>query len=352
MKKITLLLLTINICIITYSSTATFTGIVVDSENSRPICNAKTCAFFDNYAKTLGGGSYTYQNHQVSNTDGCSYFSGDTNNGKVSWRVLDCVGYYPAEGTSPQFTETSILSLYKWEPRNLVVSARVDRIKKPIPLFIKHIRGFSDKKKREKYNPLFLWDSDFESIVTTNQCVRTFDFLIGDWVKPYGKGENPDMLVTCQKEILGHKIIETPYGNEDREFSILTAKILFSGTGNGICEVSPRLDSVLWIREATTNGYSSVPLVRRKGYTAPHTHFDEFDNRKCYCFRIRTEYDKDGNIVTAYYGKVYGDFRVNDDRGIAFTYYINLTPNDRNLEFDRKTNLNPNDKRRPYEIAP
>ena len=309
----------------------------------------------------LGGGvmeSRGWDNTPPANLDkkrtnerGVCQLRGETDAGE-SYFGVEKNGYYNFCHGSIQFTKQSLFGFSQWRPNNLVVTARVDRIKKPIPLFIKHIRGFSDKKKREKYNPLFLWDSDFESIVTTNQCVRAFDFLIGDWVKPYGKGENPDMLVTCQKEILGHKIIESPYGNEDREFSILTAKISFSGTGNGICEVSPRLDSVLWIREATTNGYSNVPLVRRKGYTAPHTHFDEFDNRKCYCFRIRTEYDKDGNIVTAYYGKIYGDFRVNDDRGIAFTYYLNLTPNDRNLEFDRKTNLNPNDKRRPYEIAP
>lgn len=56
--------------------------------------------------------------------------------------------------------------------------------------------------------------------------------------------------------------------------------------------------------------------------------------------------------MSALYGKVYGDFRVNELRGVSFTYYLNPTPNDRNLEFDRKTNFNLTDGREPRDIAP
>lgn len=39
-----------------------------------------------------------------------------------------------------------------------------------------------------------------------------------------------------------------------------------------------------------------------------------------------------GNIISAQYGKIYGDF-------LAFTYYLNPSPNDRNVEFDPDQNL-------------
>src|SRR5204863_9024831 len=51
-----------------------------------------------------------------------------------------------------------------------------------------------------------------------------------------------------------------------------------------------------------------------------------------YFFRIRTSVHASGKIVSANYGKIYGDF-------MDFTYYLNPTPNDRNIEFDPKRNL-------------
>ena len=57
-------------------------------------------------------------------------------------------------------------------------------------------------------------------------------------------------------------------------------------------------------------------------------------------FRVRTKLDESGNVVSARYGKIYGDLA-------QFTYYFNPTPNDRNVEFDLKqnlmTNLKPNE---------
>jgi hypothetical protein len=51
-----------------------------------------------------------------------------------------------------------------------------------------------------------------------------------------------------------------------------------------------------------------------------------------YYIRVRTKVDDRGNIVSAHYGKIYGDF-------MQFKYYLNPTINDRNVEFDPKQNL-------------
>ena len=51
-----------------------------------------------------------------------------------------------------------------------------------------------------------------------------------------------------------------------------------------------------------------------------------------YYFRVRTVLDGNGNVKSALYGKIYGDF-------MQFNYYLNPTPNDRNVEFDPKKNL-------------
>jgi len=48
------------------------------------------------------------------------------------------------------------------------------------------------------------------------------------------------------------------------------------------------------------------------------------DPNRNYFFRVRTAKDHEGNIVSAHYGKIYGDF-------MQFTYYLNPTPNDETL---------------------
>jgi hypothetical protein len=57
-----------------------------------------------------------------------------------------------------------------------------------------------------------------------------------------------------------------------------------------------------------------------------------WDINRNYYFRVRTVPDQNGNVKSALYGKIYGDF-------MQFSYYLNPTPSDRNIEFDPKRNL-------------
>ena len=71
--------------------------------------------------------------------------------------------------------------------------------------------------------------------------------------------------------------------------------------------------------------------------------YSECNDATCYCFRIRSKFDENGNLVDAYYGKIYGgfDFFAGTTKfvGAKFLYYLNPKSLDRNLEWDRKTNL-------------
>ena len=73
----------------------------------------------------------------------------------------------------------------------------------------------------------------------------------------------------------------------------------------------------------------------------PHIEFRDDQN---YFFRVRIKKDDRGNIFSALYGKISGDFNQEDGgyvvRGwLSFTYYLNPTLNDRNMEFNSKQNL-------------
>lgn len=58
------------------------------------------------------------------------------------------------------------------------------------------------------------------------------------------------------------------------------------------------------------------------------------DKRRNYYFRVRSKRDEKGNIISGYYGKIYGEFP-------EVTYYLNPVVNDHNVEFDVNRNLFP-----------
>jgi hypothetical protein len=84
-------------------------------------------------------------------------------------------------------------------------------------------------------------------------------------------------------------------------------------------------------REAPVGGYQPqwVQTDNRLPGKPIKTNRDSHHN---YFFRVRTILDEHGNVKSALYGKIYGDF-------MQFTYYLNPTPNHRNVEFDPKQNL-------------
>lgn len=152
-----------------------------------------------------------------------------------------------------------------------------------------------------------------------------FDFMVGDWVGPYGKGVNADIIFTAHLD------------KRDESDADYKLSVSFPKAGDGIQEFAvPDLEKGSGLRsphEAPTNGYQPqwVQTRSRKPGQAESGNFDLSGNRN-YFFRVRTVRDHEGNIVSAHYGKIYGDF-------MQFSYYLNPTPNDRNIEFDPKQNL-------------
>jgi hypothetical protein len=150
-----------------------------------------------------------------------------------------------------------------------------------------------------------------------------FDLMAGDWIAPYGKGVTTDVLFS------GHfdKHVD---GESD-----FTLTVSFPKVGDGIQEFAmPDAEKGSGLRsphEAPTDGYQSqwVQTDNRKPGKPIETNRDPNRN---YFFRVRTALDSNGNVQSALYGKIYGDF-------MQFSYYLNPTPNSRNIEFDPKQNL-------------
>ena len=150
-----------------------------------------------------------------------------------------------------------------------------------------------------------------------------YDFMMGDWVCTGHKGITADIIF--------QKWAYRKSGS-DYEYKV---KVTFPKTGDGIqIYTIPDSEKGSGLRsphEAPLNGYLSELNKERSAHPGQPNKNDDDPNR-IYLFRVRTALDQNGNVVSARYGKIYGDF-------MQFTYYYNPTPNDRNIEFDPKQNL-------------
>lgn len=221
-------------------------------------------------------------------------------------------GYYKVMGARYMFTSTGYLRLLPWNPTIEVV---LKRIKKAVPMYARRLSG-----------GLSLLNEPFG-----------YDLKAGDWVSPHGKGEIADIIFVS-------KLTE----NGDRVYD-WTMKLTFSNPGDGIQRFKPD-PSFMRLRspyEAPEEGYVSewnLQRTRRGPQVMEETNYDEAGG---YFFRVRTVLDKEGKVVKALYGKIYGDF-------FNMVHYLN-PDGTRNMEYDPKRNLlkAPNNwDQRYYEVGP
>jgi hypothetical protein len=175
------------------------------------------------------------------------------------------------------------------------------KIGKPIPMYAKLIDSEPPVFKKTGQPP----------IAFTNTA--GYDFMTGDWVAPYGKGVKADVFFTEE------------YNKKSRNDYYYKLSVSFPNKGDGIQgsarDWSLGVSGLISSNEAPMDGYQPK-------YEKTQTSISD----KIYYFRIHTKLDDSGNVVSARYGKIYGDF-------MQFTYYLNPTPNDRDIEFDPKQNL-------------
>ena len=187
----------------------------------------------------------------------------------------------------------------------------------------------------------------------TNSVLR-FDLMKGDWLPPYGKGEVADMRIDTRVD---RTETERRFLPQDGQWGVLqfydfVAKVELHD-GDYLLSEDVRASAGIKIRSVVRDG-SARSITRTKGKRKQIDgnkdwrceYFSDSVPNRCYTFRIRTRRNDKGELVEAYYGKIYGDFEFEgDDKkgliGVKFLYYLNPKSLDRNLEWDRKTNLCP-----------
>ncbi len=345
MKIMLLLAVSVICCAVNGGRMAYLTVKVVDSDTDMPIKGIHVHGGFRNHSLGWHGGSKDNSDESQTDGRGMCRLSGFTDVGHSCCIARNNEHFYDSEWYSFDYAECSMLKFWRWMPDDIVVTMRLDRVMNPIPLYVKDCAGIFRHKRPGEY--AFIMGNDGPSgYLKTNDVTKienvrmSYDFLKHDWLPPFGKGEMSDIQFVFNEDILGWEKRRGYYTDE-----ILTKMYRFSmvatlpGEGNGIQEITNTKGKGLKIRKAAESGYLSS-IERWKGFFGGVNGYrTDFAENRCYTFRIRTEYDDQGKIKSAYYGKIYGDFDLRNVDGVRFRYYFNPTPNDRNLEWDMKKNL-------------
>jgi hypothetical protein len=157
--------------------------------------------------------------------------------------------------------------------------------------------------------------------------------MVGDWVAPHGKGKIADFVVEGRKD--------DPDDPSRKPDGVVTLR--FSNPHDGIRRMPDEIGGSLCVGpiEAPEDGYEAFREFRNIKYKPDGGRSVDFSEQVC-VFRIRTKLDAEGNVASAYYGKIHGILlgRLNAvSPQFEMTYYLNGKPNERNLEWDRKNNL-------------
>lgn len=276
---------------------AKITAKVID-ENGKPIENAEIGVdFFVAIPWGSGAGTKALTHRGLTQVDG-TFIASDRCGMSVGMGASKR-GYYRTYG--PRFLFKEVKN-GEWQPWNPTIDLVLKPILNPIPLYV---------KKVEAAMPAF------------NQPIP-YDLTAGDWVAPFGKGSRRDLIFTAKLD---------QRSENDYNYSLTVS---FDNPKDGIQIFDAPFNAGSELRSphaAPENGYLPQwdQTRSRKPDQVEQGNYASDGNRN-YFIRVRTVVDEKGQIVSAHYGKIYGEF-------LNFTYYFNPAPNDRNLEFDPKRNL-------------
>ncbi len=237
----------------------------------------------------------------------------DLTRGEVRYSVNKS-GYYKSRGTF-KFTGVDgvLVKNGRWLPWNVEIPVTLREVIKPIPLYAREV----------------------EATVPIEDEFVGFDLEEGDWVAPHGSGDREDLRMSVSRTVRAPDDIEA------------WLRVSFPERLDGIVrEDSPFLESAFISQRHAPEGGYERSLTNHFGYNPKSGGFgmEGWQKPAVYYLRIRSKEDREGNLLEACYGKIYGEFEVigagrPGNPTIRFTYYLNPTPNDRNLEFDPKRNL-------------
>ena len=321
-------------CVPAFADRARIEALVLDETTEAPVKDVEVIANFWMMTKwhQINGGATPNIVHLLTDENGRCKASATTDAGHAGCYIRKPPeGYYrPLGGGGYDFTRKNLFGV--WQPDNLVVTLRLQRVEHPLPLFVKHVGAYG-------YGMNFDGNSR-EDLFSKGNGVLQFDFMKGEWLPPVGNGETADVeFRRLPHEDLGEGV--NGAGVKGRSYRD-SMSVKFLGKDNGLIEMKTCHDAGLKVRMAPTDGFSQ-DFVCWYAIGKDLQPIDSFNKERCFCFRIRTRRNDKGEIVEAYYGKIYGDIQMLamvspyvPVASVRMLYYLNPKNLDRNLEWNRQ----------------
>jgi len=186
---------------------------------------------------------------------------------------------------------------------------------------------------KERKSPIPMYAKEVTVELPNTNVWYGYDLVVGDWVYPAGKGMTNDLLLRRR----GYWT-----NNVNYEFLI---DLSFSSPSDGLVDAPGSGDGsdLRSQQEAPATGYQNEKAWYRRYHGGFTSNCREDMN---YYMRVRSVANAQGDVMSALYGKIYGDVGYQ-----RFTYYLN-PDGTRNVEFDPRKNLFPTPGGRGQISAP
>ena len=270
---------------------------VVD-DGGVPVPNASAHVWFRSYGRPQDKADW------VVRTDTNGMFAAEHRFNELFSVGIDKEGYYHTHDEINYLSMTELPVVDgKWQPYGETRTVVLKKIRNPIRL--------RDPSARYRYS------------YPDSGKWAGFDLVCGDWMPPMGNGKRADMMIRYVREPRPNgyfKSLDISFTNNPYAGVYLMDKDSYS-----------EMDSVY---EANTNGEYVGSLRYEFERTAKGNHMiSELGYGQYLVFRIRTEVDDDGNLISAHYGRIMGALQYLEKGGMVLgPVFFNPTPNDTNLE--------------------
>lgn len=317
---------------------------VVD-EDGKPLAGARGDSISYNPKNGRGGGDdwIADQSGLLICKDPPNYFTTDM---RVSLSSSDAAaGWKSYAVTITQF------DFLRFEEPKLALKLTLPYVRKPIPLKAKSeafsTRRVNGPKDTEPADPR-LPDLAITEV--------GYDAELLELMPPLGQGKHTDFTIKVTSVFRGFEdanlersaVVEVNRGLHTMDegkvrYGNWTHSVTyrFPNKGDGII-LSPQFwpyCKLTMPQKAPEEGYAPELTLteedRQTAFRPDLAHCRELMKNNGMFLRIRTQLDKDGNVVSAHYAKIVSPLGA----GSGFKIFYNPTPNDRNLEYDLKTNL-------------
>ena len=239
-------------------------------------------------------------------TNGVGEFTGSALGDRSLGFTVKKAGYYQTTGTY-SFKEAVA---DRWRPWNPTLEVVLRKVGAPVPMYARQVRA---------------------EIPVVDEPIG-FDLIVSDWVAPHGKGTTADFIFTLNRRWIDKKDFDA------------RLRLTFSNPGDGIQAVEESLlygSELKLPRTAPEEGYEPQFVTSISRVPGRAIQNEARENRS-HLYRVRTVLDEKRRLVSALYGKLRGDIRLDpinsETAAIRFTYYLN-PDGTRNLESDPKQSL-------------